>query len=123
MAATPPGAFVATMARVSGEPEPEQGEETWRLCWEAPDRLRAEFAVGTEDGDRLVPRRDLVELVALTGGQDQRRPREHGPRQGAGRGPGLAGTDSPRARLRAAGHGHGPVAPGLPLEGPSVHPG
>ena len=46
--ATPPGALVAKGVRVTGEPEPDQGEETWRLWWQAPDRLRTEFAVGTE---------------------------------------------------------------------------
>jgi hypothetical protein len=48
LAATPPGAVVLRAVRASGEPEPEAGEETWRLWLEAPDRLRAEFAVGTE---------------------------------------------------------------------------
>jgi hypothetical protein len=48
MAATPPGALVAKGVRVSGEPAPEQSEETWRLWCEAPERLRADFAVGTE---------------------------------------------------------------------------
>jgi hypothetical protein len=47
-ASTPPGAVVATLARASGEPVPEQGEEVWRWCWQAPDRLRVEFAVGIE---------------------------------------------------------------------------
>jgi hypothetical protein len=47
-AATPPGALVAKAVRLSGEPEAEQGEQTWRLWWEAPDRLRTELAVGTE---------------------------------------------------------------------------
>jgi hypothetical protein len=48
MAAALPGALVAKGVRVSGELEPEHGEETWRLWWQAPDRLRTEFAVGTE---------------------------------------------------------------------------
>ena len=48
MAATPPGALVLKAVKVSGEPEPEEGEQAWRLWWESPARLRSEFAVGTE---------------------------------------------------------------------------
>jgi hypothetical protein len=36
------------VVRASGEPEAEESEKSWRLWLEAPDRLRAEFAVGTE---------------------------------------------------------------------------
>lgn len=48
MAATPPGALVATMARASGGPEPEEGEETWRWWSQAPESTRVEFAFGVE---------------------------------------------------------------------------
>ncbi|MGO9659465.1 MAG: hypothetical protein ACLP7F_14070 [Acidimicrobiales bacterium] len=57
MAAAPGGGEVArgvgsggggVVVRASGKPEAEECEETWRLWSEAPDRLRAEFAVGTE---------------------------------------------------------------------------
>jgi hypothetical protein len=48
MAATPPGATVVTGARISVEPEPEAGEETWKWWSQAPDRLRVEFVVGDE---------------------------------------------------------------------------
>jgi hypothetical protein len=48
LAATRPGALVIKAVRVSGEPEPEEGEEPWKLWAQVPDLLRAEFAVGIE---------------------------------------------------------------------------
>jgi len=48
--ATPPGALMAVAKRVrtADEPEPEEGEQTWRSWSQAPDSLRVEFAIGDE---------------------------------------------------------------------------
>ncbi len=42
------GAGGGRLVRTSGEPWPDEGEETWRWWSEEPDRLRVEFAVGDE---------------------------------------------------------------------------
>ena len=47
-ATVPPGALVATAVRASGEPESAESEGTWRWWSQAPDLLRAEFAVGED---------------------------------------------------------------------------
>ena len=53
----------ATVVRSSGEPWPEESEETWRLWSEGPDMLRVEFALGDETVTAWFQGHQMVELV------------------------------------------------------------